>query len=155
MAVGVVVATVRLHQALALLYEATTREATHLVGGVEGAVVGVHHCLAVYHLDKVVVEGRGTLNAVVRSAVAIGIGAILVDEHVTEALEALVGVPYGTICKDYGAVVVRGEVTHEDEDGGVALLDEVAVVGNHVYHAAISCARLRSGNGWCGVTLGV
>ena len=43
--------------------------------------------------------------------------------------------------------MVCGEVTHEDEDCRVALLDEVAVVGNHIYHAAVTRVLLGCG-GW-------
>ena len=90
MALGVVVSAVGLHVALALVHIAATTEATHLVCGVERAVVGVHHSLTIHNLDKVGVERCGAVYAVVRCTVAIGVGLVLVDKHIAEALEALV-----------------------------------------------------------------
>ena len=43
--------------------------------------------------------------------------------------------------------MVCREVTHEDEDCRVALLDEVTVVGNHIHHAAVA----RSAWLWCNI----
>ena len=58
MGLSVVECAVRLHQALALLDVAAASEACHLLCGVEGAVVGVHHSVAIYHLYDVGVDCR-------------------------------------------------------------------------------------------------
>ena len=142
MALGVVVAAVRLHVALALLDVAATAEVAHLVGSVEAAVVGVHNGFAINYLDDVGVDCCGACHAVVRGAITIGVGAILVDEHVAEALETAVGVTHGTIGENHGAIVVCCEVTHEDKYRRVALLDKVAVVGYHINHAAVTRGAL-------------
>ena len=87
---GVVIATLRLHVALTLIYIATAMKLTHLGSGIEGAVIGIHHSIAIYDLDKLR-EDRSTAGiTVVLRPIAIDIGGILVNQHIAEALKALI-----------------------------------------------------------------
>ena len=139
----VVVAALRLHKALALLHIAATIKLTHLRSGVKRAVVGVHHRIAIHNLDKLGEYRRAVAPVVILRAIAIDICRILVDEHIAEALEALVRVAHSTIGQDYRSVVVRREVTHENKDRRVAIVDKIGVVGNHIHHPAPRRVRLR------------
>ena len=135
---GVVVSTLRLKQVITLLDIATIAEVANVIGSVEGTVIGVHHSITIHNLHQVGVERGGAIIAVILRTVAIGIGLVLVDEHIAEALETRIGVTHSAICQYHSAIVVRCEVTNEDEYRRVALIDKITVVGNHIDHTSVA-----------------
>ena len=125
MGLGVIKAALRLHKALALLDITATVERTYLIIGIELTVIGIHNSLAINNLDNIRKDRSYTRVMVVLGTLTIDISGILVNKHVTKALEALVCITHSTIGKDDSTVVVRSEVTHKDNYRRVALLDKI------------------------------
>ena len=114
--VGIVVAALGLEQVFAVDEHAAPVELAHVVERVEEEAVGVERRVAVDHLDDVREDLRLVHLAVVEGAVTVDIGRVLVDEHVAEELDAHVRIAHGTVARDDRAVVLRGEVAHQEDD---------------------------------------
>ena len=150
---GVVVATFRLHKTLALEYIATAEKLAHLGIGVERTVVGIHHRIAIYNLDQIGVYPRLARIVTILRLVAIDIRSILIYKYIAIALETLIREAHSTVCRDYCTIVMCSEVTHEDKNSRITVVDKVGVIRNHIHHTAIvillarRCCEHRLGRG--------
>ena len=141
---GVEVTAIRLDGVVAVEHHTHTPILTYVVLGIELEVVGVEQGVAVAHLDKRRVDLRLVFESVVVGAVAIGIGAVLVQQHVLVALHIVVRVTDCAVAGDDRTIVVEGHVTHNTQSRRVGNLDGVHNVALDVDKFLLACVCLRS-----------
>ena len=86
--VGIVVASLRLHNVVILHQNSSSKVFANLVGGVEGEVIGVEQRIAIHHLDDGRVYLGNVAYAIVNGRVTIDIYRVLIDYHSAEEADA-------------------------------------------------------------------